>query len=265
LDLENDQPIEFDEIDYNHPLFENIFLEKQKKQIESPSINIYHKINVPGTGKSIMKLIDGSSFLSEYSQSGGKVFLFNSSADLSWNDFPLKSIFAPLMNKIVLYVSAIKSENEEQFAGEKINVNVSKRRLPQIRILRPDNKEDLINLKETISSNFLTYSFSELTGNYIFFSGKILLNSVSVNINPLESVVNHYSDNEFENYLDEIKFKGSFLMIDKDENPVEQILQARFGSELWRYFLIAALIIALIEMTVARNAKKEITGLKSSA
>jgi hypothetical protein len=53
-------------------------------------------------------------------------------------------------------------------------------------------------------------------------------------------------------------------MIDKDENPVEQILQARFGSELWRYFLIAALIIALIEMTVARNAKKEITGLKPS-
>ena len=263
ITAENNQSIEFDEIDYNHPLFENIFLEKQKRQIESPSINTYYKINVLETGKSIIKIIDGSSFLSEYSESGGKVFLFNSSADLSWNDFPLKSIFAPLLNKIVLYISANKSENEEQFAGEKINVNILNRTLPQIRILRPDGKEDFININETISSNFLTYSFSEQAGNYKFFSGKNLLNSVSVNTYPLESVVGHYSENEFENYLDEIKFKGSFLMIDKNENPVEQILQARFGSELWRYFLIAALIIALIEMTVARNVKKEMVELKN--
>ncbi len=262
---ENNQSIEFDEIDFNHPLFENIFLEKQKKQIESPSINIYHKIKVLGTGKSIIKLIDGSSFLSEYAANGGKVLLFNSSADLKWNDFPLKSIFAPLLNKIVLYISANKSVNEEQFAGEKINANISNRILPQLKILRPDDKEDLVNLNEYISPNFFTYSSSEQVGIYKFFSGDKLINSVSVNINPLESVVGHYSENEFENYLDEIKFKGSFLMIDKDENPVEQILQARFGSELWRYFLIAALIIALIEMTVARNAKKEITGLKPSA
>jgi hypothetical protein len=36
------------------------------------------------------------------------------------------------------------------------------------------------------------------------------------------------------------------------------ILQARFGSELWRYFLLAAIILALIEMAVARNSKKEL-------
>jgi len=43
------------------------------------------------------------------------------------------------------------------------------------------------------------------------------------------------------------------------------ILQARFGSELWRYFLLAAIILALVEMTVARNAKKEIAELKPGA
>jgi len=259
------QPAEFDEIDFNHPLFENIFLEKEKKQIESPQIISYYKITVSNTGKSIIKMPDGSSFLSEYNLSGGKVFLFNSSADLLWNDFPLKSIFAPLLNKIVLYLNSNKSLTEEQFSGEKININVSKVTLPQIKILRPDSKEDLFNINKLTSSNFLAYDFTGQVGNYKFRSGDNLLKTVSVNTNPLESVVGHYSENEFENYLDEIRFKGSFLMIDKDENPVQQILQARFGSELWRYFLIAALIIALIEMAIARNAKKEITGLKSSA
>ena len=35
------------------------------------------------------------------------------------------------------------------------------------------------------------------------------------------------------------------------------ILQARFGSELWKIFILAAIITTLIEMLVARNVKKE--------
>lgn len=262
IKTDRDQSVEFDEIDFNHPLFENIYLEKGKKQIESPLINSYHKIKAVGSGKSIINLIDGSSFLSEYNLSGGKVFLFNSSADLSWSDFPIKSIFAPLLIKCVLYLTSNKSLTEEQFSGEKININVSEVTLPQIEILRPDGKEDLVNLNELSSSSFFTYSFSDQVGNYKFYSGENLLKTVSVNTNPLESVIKHYSESEFENYLNEIQFKGTFLMLDKDKNPVQQILQARFGSELWRYFLIAALIIALIEMAVARNAKKEMVELK---
>jgi hypothetical protein len=263
ITFEKNQSAEFDEIDFNHPLFENLFLQEEKKQVESPQITSYHKLNVSDGEKSIIKLIDGSSFLSEYTFNGGKLLLFNSSADLSWNDFPLKSIFAPLINKTVLYLSSNKSAAEEEFAGGKIGVNISKRTLPQIKILKPDGKEDLVNLNRLPSSDFLNYNFTEQVGNYKFYSGNILLNSVSINTNPLESVADYYSDNEFEAYLDQIKFKGSLLMVDIDENPVQQILQARFGSELWRYFAIAALIVALIEMTIARNARKEIVELKS--
>ena len=49
------------------------------------------------------------------------------------------------------------------------------------------------------------------------------------------------------------------MKIDLNEDISQIILQARFGSELWRYFLLAALILALIEMTIARSAKKELT------
>jgi hypothetical protein len=263
ITFEKSQSTEFDEIDFNHPLFKDIFLEKEKNQVESPQIVSYHKLNLSGRGKSIIKLIDGSSFFSEYSSGSGRLFLFSSSADLKWNDFPLKSIFAPLLNKAVLYLSSNKSLNEEKFSGEKISVNISQRTLPQIKILKPDGKEDLVSLNQAPSSNFLTYNFTEQVGNYKFYSDENLLNTVSINTNPLESHVDHYSDKDFENYLNQIKFKGSFLIIDIDQNPVQQILQARFGSELWRYFLFAALIIALIEMSVARNVKKEIVVLKN--
>ena len=35
------------------------------------------------------------------------------------------------------------------------------------------------------------------------------------------------------------------------------VLQSRFGVELWNYFLIAAIVAALIEMIVAREPKQE--------
>ena len=62
--------------------------------------------------------------------------------------------------------------------------------------------------------------------------------------------------------MEEINFRGSNIKITKGEDPITLILQARFGSELWRYFLIAAFLLALIEMTIARSAKKELVDIK---
>jgi len=65
----------------------------------------------------------------------------------------------------------------------------------------------------------------------------------------------------FDDYLEKINFNGKHIRIDKNENPTQMILQARFGSELWRYFVLIAILLALVEMTIARNAKKEMEGL----
>ena len=252
--------VDFEKVDFNHPVFQDIFQNEGKKKIESPDIYTYYKYSSQGRGKSIISLIDGSSFLTEYSLGKGKMFFFNTSPVLNWSDFPLKSIFTPLIYKSVYYLSA-KDQNETQyFAGEPLNLNVSQRTLPQVRIVKPDKSEDLINLNGS-SSDFISYPNTYEEGNYLVSSGDKLLNTVSVNIDPLESNTNYISDSEFEDYLKKINFGGSYVRISKDEDPVKKILQARFGSELWRYFLLAAILLALLEMTIARSAKKELVEL----
>ena len=62
--------------------------------------------------------------------------------------------------------------------------------------------------------------------------------------------------------MDKINFSCSHIRIEKGQDPVSLILQARFGSELWRYFLFAAFILALVEMTIARSAKKELVDVE---
>lgn len=257
------QSVRFNEIDFNHPVFENIFIDEKKKQIESPEIYSCYKINSGGKGKSIIALEDESSFLSEYSLNKGKVILFNCSPVFSWSDFPIKSIFAPLVTKSVMYLSSKNNGDENYIAGETINVNVSERTLPQIKVVRPDNKEDFINMDEKQLSDFIFYSSTFNCGNYKFFSGEKPLATVSVNTDPAESVTEYLNEEEFDEYLEKINFNGKHIRIGKNENPAQMILQARFGSELWRYFVLIAILLALVEMTIARNAKKEIDGMTS--
>jgi len=59
-------PVGFENVEYNHPLFQNIFLKEDKKKFESPDVYAHYKVSTMGKGQNIISLLDGSSFLSEY-------------------------------------------------------------------------------------------------------------------------------------------------------------------------------------------------------
>jgi len=253
-----DNIVNFDKIELNHPVFSNLFTEDVKKNIESPDIYHHLRINSSGKGTSIISLMNGSSFLSEYKLINGKVIILNTSPVLSWSDFPLKGIFSPLINKIVFYLTS-KNETEVKYlAGDVLYIYVSGKSISQIKIEKPDNTNEFINPVDLPLSGVLTYDNTNLNGIFKIFSGDNVIDEIPVNHNSLESVTKSLNDDEFDKYLSAINFKGTRFNMNKDENPVEVIQQARFGSELWKIFILAAIITALIEMLVARNVKKEL-------
>jgi hypothetical protein len=254
--------VNFDKVDFNHPVFKDIFIKDAKKNVESPDIYHHYNITTEGRGTNIISLMNGSSFLGEFKMGKGKVFLLNTSPVLSWSNFPIKGIFPPLMNKSIFYLASKDQSDEEHFAGDEVDLNIAGQTLPQLKIERPDETEEFINLEEQNFANYIVYSEADITGVYKVISGTNQIDNFSVNHNPLESVV-QYEYDKFKNYLDEINFKGSHFSVSKDADPVQIVLQARFGSELWKLFLLAALLTALIEMIVARNVKKELVEVTS--
>ena len=162
------------------------------------------------------------------------------------------------MNKAVYYLSS-KDRNENNFiAGSAANIRLPEISSPQLRIITPDKTEEYINLEDSSNMNYLSFDKTNLIGNYKIYSGNNLIEDFSVNNNPLESSTEYLDNKQFDEYLKKINFKGKHFVIGKNENPTEVVLQSRFGSELWKYFLLAALILALIEMTIAKNSKKEL-------
>ena len=250
--------VSFDKVEFDHPIFQNIFSNTDKKNIQSPDIYYHLKISTEGKGISIITLSDGTSFLGEYKEGHGKALLLNTSPVLSWSNFPLKNIFAPLFLKSVFYLASKDRPENEYFAGLPVTVTLSNVAFPQIKVMRPDKTEEFINLEKSGSLNYITYSKTNISGNYRFYSGDRIADEISINADPRESDTKYLSGSEFDSYLNEIKFKGKHIAISSSENASEIVMQSRFGSELWRLFLIAALITALIEMAVARSAKKDL-------
>ncbi len=119
-----------------------------KKRKSMNHLSLMHITNYHSTGNQIISLVDGSSFLSEYKIGKGKIFVFNSSPVLSWSDFPIKSIFAPLINKSVVYLSSKERDENVFLAGEEVNMNLKNTNLSQIKIVKPDKSEEFINLTD---------------------------------------------------------------------------------------------------------------------
>lgn len=254
---------QFEEPNLNHPIFSNLFEEKSKTKIESPDIYRYLKI-IPGEkGTNLISMFDKSAFLSEHRVGKGIFIAFNTSPVLSWGNLPVKSIFPTLINKSISYISSKAEDNNSNFTGEEIYVNIERVRAGQLKITRPDYVVELVNIDPTLKSNFVRYSNTDKSGIYKFHSGEKLLDFFSINQDPRESSIEYHSQSDLSNYLDKIGFEGPIVTIGEDQNSVIKINNARFGTELWKIFVIAALLFSLIEMLVARSSRKETEQINS--
>lgn len=259
---ENQVKVQFDKIDLEHPIFEDLFSNSKQKRVDSPIITQFLK-NSTVAGTPIITLSDNSKFLIENKIGNGKIFLFNTAIEIDWSDFALKSLFAPLIIKSVFYLSQKDFSSNQLKAGEEITIDVSKISSSRITIKRPDGTEDFFQTNE-LKSNILVYNKTDMAGIYSVESSGKVFNSFAVNHHSSESKQEYFSYDDFNKFLDSLNFVGQFVQIKPDENPIEKVNQSRFGTELWKLFILLAIITALVEMIISRNNKKEIQSLKES-
>jgi hypothetical protein len=76
------------------------------------------------------------------------------------------------------------------------------------------------------------------------------LQTWAVNFNPNELKLPSLSDETLRAAMG-----GAVAFISPEADIVEAVRQARFGSELWPYFLAAAIIAMLVEMWLSRSGR----------
>ena len=258
--------IEFEKVDLRHPLFAGMFEETETKQsagtthrqrvLESPRISkSFHFIPTPKS-RSIITLTNGYPFLMEEQIGNGHVLLFSVPANTEWSDLPLKGLFVPLVHRSLAYLAQRSTMEGSLLAGEETTVHFRAAVPTKLTITKPDGLEIFTTSQQAAAEKTIRFSDDNLPGLYTVASGKLIVGKFAVNVDPDESITTP-SDNKHRDTL----FRR-FGVSDKSIHSVSQvqevqhiITESRLGAELWKQFLIAALVIAIIEMIAARDNK----------
>ncbi len=261
----------FQKIDFDHPLFYHMFEgdrrgTAQKGEVATPEIT-NSIVTSPGkNGQIVISLNTGAPFLTDYRVGEGRVLLYAVAPVLSWSDFPLKGVFAPLLFRSVMYTAGRGELLPSYRCGDEPILTLRQSSLPaeaRLKLVAPDGSEELLEPSHTAPGaslrSRLSVALKHLAqpGCYRITAGSAILTMFAVNPDPRESDTRMMSSSDEERLFRAFDIPGSSLVtLDAGDQFQSRVLQSRFGVELWRQCIIAALLLALAEMAIARDSRK---------
>ena len=127
-------------------------------------------------------------------------------------------------------------------------------------VTKPGGMEILVNGQQRATDKSMRFYNTDLIGFYTVKASNIVIDKFAVNIDPDESDTNPSGDKRLENVLTRLGIADNVVHIVRQQQETQSIItESRLGAELWKQFLIAALLIALVEMFVARDGKRSLT------
>lgn len=102
-----------------HPIF-NLFEEVHFSYFMATAYTDYYLANPLAGGQVLAALQDGSPLLLERTAGKGRVLLFTSSLDRSWNQLPLKSVFLPFCQEMVKYAARFQPSPQAYRVGDRV-------------------------------------------------------------------------------------------------------------------------------------------------
>lgn len=252
----------FERLDFEHPLLSEVFKNEQlsitsdKANIESPNIRNYYEILKSEGANSIIILNNRKDFLIEANSGDGKILLSAVPANLNFSDFPLKTIFAPLIIRSVFYLGNSFDYKKNYSVGQ-INIINTRNLGASDKIISPGGTSYEFD-KNIISADYfaLPYDgYSKDAGIYTLVdsSGNSFL--FALNKSPSESILEKMSNGEIVSYF-EMQGFGNTGMIKEPQELQIKINEARFGKDLSIFFLLAAIACVAAELILSKRMEE---------
>lgn len=259
----------FTQFDMAHPFFEGMFESAQGQSgIESPKFLSYYQLARIGTP--IISLSGGGTFLSEHTLGKGSSLLFSAAPTPQMSDLTRKSIFVPLVHRTAAYISSIgntTNENNSNYTvGSAITIELQgiegEQSGSSLVLKAPDGT--LSRVVTTTSANgTLRVDIANVSsaGIYRLFrdaDAQLQVSAFAVNSRTDESDPEQATNDAMSNATAPFfagKDKNLLYLDIANDDIAKTVSGARFGVELWQMLLALALLCAIAEMLVAREAK----------
>lgn len=239
------------EINAQHPLLNDIFIEKPNK-IDLPNTKIHYVASKVINEEKVLSYSNLESFLSEFNTGKGKVYVLYTPLGNEFSNFTSQALYAPLVYKMA--VSGVKSSSIA--FPIQTNTSVLLHKLPKNSeaIVSIKNSETEIVPQKSIFNGLLHLQFPAKnlsSGFYEVVSNQNDYNAlIALNYNRVESDLNYYSKQDLETHFATTEnisiFENNLVQISESVKLLEN------GKSYWKLCIILALLFLAIEVLLLR-------------
>ena len=245
--------------DRQHPILQGVFkgFNSESGLGDSPKIM---KALCTQAGQSIISM-QGGSFLNEIRRGEGKVMYCAVPPSPAWSSFPFTGLMPTIIYRSAQYLSAKEVFTLEKTAGQEAIILIpTKSSASSIFTIKdPNGIESDMQAADLPGGMSLQFGKPEMTGVYgVFSKDKNPITSLIVNQSSKEGHLIYKNVQESMPALKKrLNHPESLLVLNKNESIANSVAKARIGTELWRFFILLALLCAITEMIVAKLAGRK--------
>jgi hypothetical protein len=233
--------------DLDHPIFFGVF-EQNDAELTKPRFHFAVKVQADADIDRILHYSNGDPLLFEKKLGQGTILVVTTGFNMQLSDITHRTIFAPLLIRMAGYAGTIGlSASTDVLIGEEIRYKIQPQDVNKtLEMRQPGDKYDRLKPSMTPNGAWIHYSETFTPGIYELLADGQALNMWAVQLDARESELAPID----KKYLHE--FYGAELL---DPNTVvaDYVTSQRHGTELWKFFAIAALILLLVEMMLYRE------------
>jgi hypothetical protein len=244
-------------VDRQHPVFRGVFkgLEMETSLGDSPKIK---KALISGGGQSLIQM-QGGSFFTEIRRGEGKILYCAVPPSPEWSTFPYTGLMPTLIYRALHYLSAKEMLTSEIISGDDaialIPTKAMKSPAQIVKMSDPSGIESQVQGVTVPGGLSLHIGRLFMPGVYAIKSKENeSLTAMTVNIPGDEGHLKYGSESELLSAMKKrMNAPPMVSIVDQSGRIGDSVAKARIGTELWRFFLILALIFAIAEMVLARR------------
>ncbi|MES2574947.1 MAG: BatA and WFA domain-containing protein [Bacteroidota bacterium] len=239
--LENKEKL-VTKINFNHPLFSGVF-ENKINNFQYPKTKT--SFAIAGSNPAVLYYEDQTAFLTSISNPISSVYIFTAPINGENSNFQQSPLIVPVFYKMGINsqnngVNALTIGNNNPFF---IDATVSKDEILKVQ----NDIETFIPVQQMLNDKVkLTFNdYPEQAGNFGIYNQKERLQNISFNYNRTESDLDQANVDALSDYktIDSIGTVFDTLQTDRTDN------------QIWKWFVIFALLFLLTEMAIIRFVK----------
>jgi len=235
----------------DNPILEELNLRDPKLSL--PKVYKYNRVKEKKSHSQILALNNSDPLLIEIESNSSQILFLASPLDLEWNDLGLKGFIVPLLHRSII-LSAVDEYNTGSIeVGSTKKIIVPSELINEKwKVITPSNSEVLII--PNYEKERLDIKSTDELGSYDVYINNDFFTAFSTSLSEFESPKNRTDLNEM---VDQFKSSGATIMAE-DSDILATIKSQRHGRSLWRFFLIIAFSLFLIESLLSRPIIRKI-------